>query len=306
MATVVFSFFDSLPQDLFRYIFKYLTLDTLVKLEKVFLQNQQLAAHFASSLSGSVIADDFDPYEEQKYEWVREHGILLQHLRIDVPTRENFELLTRSRATLESLHLSNSYGEPCNSDMNSLLHIGNMPLLTYLSIESCDYLDCDITSQFLKLQPQLEFLRISGMDHLSADLLTVLTSFCPNIKHLILADSEWVTDETIPLLTQGCRQLKSLDIKSAEIRNDSTIRLLITSFPSLCSLETHYDNFSDEVKLLILRQIIFRAILSEDPDSQCMGLKSFQDNVDLLCKLPSLFFSSLLASDSSPQITPRS
>jgi hypothetical protein len=280
-----FSFFGSLPEDLFRYIFQYFNFETLMELDEVFCKIQQLSAHFATCLAGFVISDDFYPYEKKKYDWISSHRVLVKYLRVSVPTRENLDILKRSRVVLESIHFSNSYGAPCNSDLNSLIEIGNMPLLTFVNIDSCDYLDCDITYRFLKLQPQLEFLRISSMDHLSFELLNVLTSYCPNLKHLILASCEWVTDETIPLLTQGCLKLKSLDVTMTEIQNDATIRLLIASFPSLSALEINHPNLSSEAYLSILREVPLRSILSADSESQVLGLKSLQDNVNITCKI---------------------
>jgi hypothetical protein len=112
---------------------------------------------------------------------------------------------------------------------------------------------------FLKNQPQLD----------------------TNLKTLDLHSNAF-TDESVVCLTEGCPKLKSLNIQSTDIVDPETIRLLINSFSNLSSLiSSNLADAPDDIILLFLRQVIFRSILGDDQESQCLAIQCLLTYRDL-------------------------
>jgi hypothetical protein len=276
-----FNLLRDVPRDLFRMIFQYLSLQELIDFDKSLERNKVMSSSLFDSLKGFVLPE-VDTSNDFERIWIFDRQVLVATLELDgtSSTRE-YELIFRSQKTLKSLYLKYEV------DANFIAsRICNFPSLTVLSFRACQTLEAEVISSLLKLQPQLLSLSLSNMTQLSAELLEVIVEYCPNLHELTLEYNKWIDDDSITLLTKGCRKLKYLDIVGTLICEDDTLRLLIQSFPELNSISLPFDDFSDEVISLFMRQVIFRSIWSDDSKSQTMAIDclSLENRAELLSK----------------------
>jgi hypothetical protein len=286
------SFFSQLPNDLFRYIFQYLTLENLMKIDQAFLINQELSLSYYNSLKGFVLTSSSAfPENQNEMNWILNHEILITNLRPGQRSVPNLEIFSTFRYSLKSIHYTCDKWDQCDGKLNDdLALIGHLPSLTSLYFEYGTNIDSDALLSFLMLHPQLETLGLHEMRNLSSKTFQIITEYCSNLCHLDLAYNRWVTDEIIILLTNGSLQkLKHLNLTETSVQQDTTICLLLDSLPNLSALYYSSYRYAVSTRLLILKQVFFRSILSDDQRSQTMALQCLDIHEDLL----SLIFLSL-------------
>jgi hypothetical protein len=305
------SLFAAIPRDIFRLLFQYLSLGELVTLEKSLVVNSELSCHYLSSLQGIVL--DFIPSayrsRNQEFDWIIDHGILIQKLTFEPESRS--DLLDIFRSTLKSIDFRWEFSTNKTSIIaKELANVGQFSSLTSLCVRYSAIDDVTLTA-FLKFHPRLESLDISVTTKLTVGIIPVVTEHCQYLRKLCIGENSWVTDDpiSISLLAPGCSHLEYLGLWATHIYQDNTILLLIESFPKLSALYFDIDWFSEKVSSAFLQRVLFRAICSGDPGSQVMALHCLDEYMNLhdtLLAFTTIDFCSLfLREDQSSEVIRR-
>jgi hypothetical protein len=342
MATQFF-FFLNLPMDLFRNLFNYLNINDLMILNKAFLKNKELLFLYNLSLEHFILSEEIDSDETEIIHWIIDHHLLIKSLIFaQTAIINHIEIIKISQLTLTSLDFTPwSYKSDDTITKQNLEQIGYCPSLTHLILSSCRHIETDTLRNFLIHNPQLESLDISCTRCLSSKLIPFLVQYCPNLQYLYLDGCWWVTDETIFQLIgcpdgpaaaaadghDNCCNLKNLRVlalwgrgiahERTRIYQEETIHLILNSFPHLNYFSSPLSSHSEDLRLLIFRQVILRSIcdpkslsnsrsksVSNDQESQHWGIKclSLRGSGDYLfgqflsLPLPPLFLLTVSAS----------
>jgi hypothetical protein len=214
--------------------------------------------------------------------WILQNQILVETLRLgqnQFPIMKSFQHFVPLKSIEYTRHNWDQCGEERNDD---LAFIGHLSSLTSLYFESGTFIHSEALLSFLQLQSQLEILGLLDTN-LSPDTLQMITEYCPNLSHLDLAGNNWVTDEAMTHLTNGsCQRLKHLNLRDTSVFQEATIYHLVSSLPKLSAFYYSPYRYSISTRLMIVRQVYFRSLFDEDPQSQAMALQCLDLHEDLL------------------------
>lgn len=243
-------FWNSLPVELIRLIFEYLTTNELCKVDNS-IQNHEIRSKYLDAIKGLVLQDIFDDYPTGLHEW-----LILRHVYVDqliflTINIHCIKFLHYSQQVLRSLDFSYCDGV----DDKVIIGIGSCPVLTRVLLSGCQFLTDLGMIPFITQNPQIEILDINEVPLLTERSISALTIYCRNFYQIDVSHDSWFTDECLFLL-----------IHSFEERTISLSRIhsITSQFESLM-INFVNCNVSHKMYHFFLETVVLPKLLSSNP-----------------------------------------
>jgi hypothetical protein len=277
----------ALPLDMLRYILQYLNWREIGFFDNSLL-NHGVRAHYLKATEKMPISFptlQYNKWRDNQLTWLIQRGFSLKELTTCLEPLGR-ALLSNSRETLIDLTLVQT-----NIDAEIEKLTENLPNLICLRLSGSGVTNRGLRD-FLAKSPKLKSLSL-GTDLLSPDAIQILESCCPNLTKLDVSWSAWFGNEALRQLSKSNLKLKSLNITGSKVTD--SLSPLIEKMPSLRRLQQ--SNFSrlDDWRCA-LQCVALPGILSDDPETQLMGLSHFSEflefqydlqRVDIVCSMSS-------------------
>jgi hypothetical protein len=276
MSTLKMLHLDDLPQDIYRIIFEYVTLEELLRFDSA-STSQHARTLLLSALDGISLPflHEF-PLTTKAVNWILLRNISVQEIAFQEFGDNAFEIISKFRLTIKSI----SFAKYTMLTDDQFIKIGHCPSLNSILVKSC-YAHGTELEHLLTHNPQLEQLDL-GDTELPHETVSVIANHCPNLTHLILTDNSWVTDDSISLLVRGCPNLKYIDLRWTDVTLESTARLVVHSFPHLSYISTTHIQTRSLFEL-VLEKVVLPAIFSNDVERQMLGAHCLNDFFPFTC-----------------------
>jgi hypothetical protein len=259
----------ALPLDMLRYILEYLTHREIAFFDNSLLNHGVRALYLEATekmpLSISVVL--YSNLGVNELAWLILRGFSVKALTTKLQPLER-TLLANSKESLREITFN--YAKITDADIENLC----LPNLISIRFYQCSG---TLTSRglrsFLIKSPRVKSMWLK-IDYLSPDAIEVVGSCCPNLTDLDVSWSEWFGDGALRLLGESNLKLKSLNMTG--LGTTDSLLSLIQKMPSLRRLQHPYLTRVDDWQH-VLQLVALPGILSDDPNTQVMGLSHFSE-----------------------------
>jgi hypothetical protein len=276
MASVacIRSLLDYLPVDLLRLILQYLMMKEIGRLD-LSMTNTSMRPFYLTAMAGMDLAElsYTSRLSSNHLNWLILRGVSASSLSFQNLKSQEQQFISNCRQTLKSLSISSYY--LIDLELNQ---IEQCPSLTSLSLGRCHRFTDDGLRNILQKTPKLHTLDISSTFSLTPQSILFLVSHCSSIQHLDVSFNLWFNNESLEYLSRcGNLNLKSINFTGTSV--NQSISEFIDAYPNIRSIKLH-GFMSIENRLLVLRRVACRSLMSTDSELQRLGLRSFDESFE--------------------------
>jgi hypothetical protein len=267
------SLLDYLPIDLLRVILQYLTMKEIGTFD-LSMTNSSLRPSYLIAMAGMDLAEvSFAPRLSSNHlNWLILREISASSLQLQNLKNQELKLISNCRQTLKVLSICSYY----LIDFE-LSQIEPCPSLTSLSMARCHRLTDDGLRNILQKVPKIQTLDLSGTFGLTPECILFLVTNCSSIQHLDVSYNLWFDNASLDLLSRGTLDLKSINFLGTSA--SQSLSPFLDAYPNIRSIKLS-GFLSIENRLLVLRRVSHRSLMSSDPELQHLGLKSFDESFE--------------------------
>jgi hypothetical protein len=283
----------SLPIDLLRVVFDYLSLKELVNLDRSILSHS-LRPLFTEALTGyEILSLDKLSCNCLFLEWVTSRRFLVTCANLsEYSSSIARAFFAANRSSLRVIKFFGSCGELLDDSV--FTYLKECPRLNTISFDTCgritdDGVQCLLTeapttetmeettsSNSKEFLSSLKTLEFSDCFSLTNKIATFVAQTCPKLHHLNLSGIDRLADPDVDAIIEGCPLLLSLDLSKTSI-TDAAVRQILEAYPNLQTLTLYNCNgVSLATKAEVLRRISLREIQTDSRQLQLFGANSLR------------------------------
>jgi hypothetical protein len=273
----------SLPNDLIRLIFKYLTLKELGNFDKAILSHS-LRSQFIETLKGhEILFLEKIACSSILLRWLGFRSILITSITIaEYYSNQCLPLISRNASSLRAITILATYcsDEIEQSLFSSLARCPHLQSISFKMINGEAIQTLFLTNGTQRVIPNLKTIKLNHCYFPTNQTVLLIASSCPSLQHLNLSNCAHVSDLEIEVIIQRCPHLLSLELTATAITDLSVHQILGAYLPGLEILTlTNCLGVSLAAKAAALRLISLPQIQSNLPDVQLLGSRSIRKAV---------------------------